>query len=829
MRLWLLALAGCAWVEQDAHVEELRRVWSLEVSAEPLEPCAGVAIVASTAFEVPSGTTASWVLHGAGGVRLRDGSIEVAQVAEGERWVARVQTSALPAAVFEGFDEACAGDCELALTVPLDDVDLVATAALQRVPVPGLPGVSLTSGASLTGVLYVEDEPELSAAEPTQGWTVTAEACPDAGPCLESAFNAGLARTLPLAACGDRVGETGWTLSLRLDRDDCDATFARSAPIPVRFAASDCDGDGHLLPEDCDDLDPGVSWFALYDDDDGDGFGAGDPFPGCEGEGVLVGGDCDDADGDRNPGMTDTPCDGIDQDCDGDDAAPPAPQPIWVDGDGDGYGDSALDPVTEARCAEPGEALVGGDCDDVDSTVSPGLPEDWSNRIDNNCDGVSVFPVYIDDPDAIQLLFAQEGALVAEQLGVTPLPPAQTLGDLTPPFVVGEVDCDAFPDVIDHVAGEFRLRRGIAGGTGALPTPVLGAPSFFTLGADPIAFALGDVNGDGIQDLVTLATEADAFDASVSVPVVNVRPGPIGVSLDPLKAYVARASSIVIPPPAYPYERLTLGDVDGDGIDDIVVWGGGVGVRVVRGTSETELPDAEQWSSALPTRLVVADLTPEGGREIVLRADGKASVLGVDQEGPWEVPLEDSPGSLIATWEGVRSFIALGDELSPNGVANVVVLELDPARVPVEVDQFDVTGGLSALAFGDFDGDGSPDLFAGTGSATAGVDLNRLFFGVGSFLPVNGALAEPLRVRDALAVRHPSGRDDLVLVLFDYDHGYPQGPPPTTGWIYEGLGPPSGGAVTFTGQRWVTHQHRQPPVALGTPEARDRMFPVCLP
>jgi len=59
------------------------------------------------------------------------------------------------------------------------------------------------------------------------------------------------------------------------------------------------------------------------------------------------------------------------------------PDGIYIDADGDGYGDAA----TKNDCRiDPGEASRGGDCDDTDPFVNPGVPEDCT-PIDWNCDG----------------------------------------------------------------------------------------------------------------------------------------------------------------------------------------------------------------------------------------------------------------------------------------------------------------------------------------------------------------------------------------------------------------------------------------------------------
>ncbi len=87
------------------------------------------------------------------------------------------------------------------------------------------------------------------------------------------------------------------------DCDDTDPTVYPGAPEDGGSGSSDGDG----IDNDCDgDVDEGTNDY----DDDGDGY--------TENEG-----DCDDGDDRVNPDATDHPDDGVDQDCDGEDATTP--------------------------------------------------------------------------------------------------------------------------------------------------------------------------------------------------------------------------------------------------------------------------------------------------------------------------------------------------------------------------------------------------------------------------------------------------------------------------------------------------------------------------
>jgi len=153
------------------------------------------------------------------------------------------------------------------------------------------------------------------------------------------------------------------------------------------------------VDQDCDTFDE------CFYDGDGDLYGApgivaddGDDI--CDGPTETTqNSDCDDTDPAVNPAAAEACADGLDNDCDGltDAADPTCSVTCFEDLDFDTFGSGVLIPDDgDGQCLSPGEALLDGDCDDLDPTRSPAAVEVCNDGIDNDCDGS-------DDPCVLSL------------------------------------------------------------------------------------------------------------------------------------------------------------------------------------------------------------------------------------------------------------------------------------------------------------------------------------------------------------------------------------------------------------------------------------------
>ncbi len=188
---------------------------------------------------------------------------------------------------------------------------------------------------------------------------------------------------------GGMMTTLGWLLTLSA------CLWVSDEEVTDRYdELTDADIDGFVGVawggDDCDDgaaaVNPGVTE-EPYDGIDND-CDEQTPDDDVDGDGFILETDCNDEDASIYPGAEEV-CDEVDQDCD--DVADNGVQlTVYTDSDGDGYGDPAL---ASAFCTlESGYSDNDLDCNDADAAISPDAVE-ICDELDNDCNEL------VDDDD----------------------------------------------------------------------------------------------------------------------------------------------------------------------------------------------------------------------------------------------------------------------------------------------------------------------------------------------------------------------------------------------------------------------------------------------
>jgi len=484
--------------------------------------------------------------------------------------------------------------------------------------------------------------------------------------------------------------------------DNCDGTIDGLSPLDGEPVYADLDGDGSGDPldlllacappqgyvdnaDDCDDLDPFVSPDApelcahptlgagidedcdglideadatdgttFYADLDADGVGAtGNPVTACvlPAMASVLSGDCNDDAPSVFPGATEE-CNGLDDNCDGfaDEAGAVGELTFYVDGDGDGYG--VVGSVVFACAVPTGAAVLSGDCDDSDPATNPGAVESCSDTADLNCDGSVQFadldgdgaPACADcddndaavGPSAVELCDTLDSDCDGSLVDFF----ANQDGDQWPDCIDTDDDNDGDPDGLDCAPLDASV--------------FLGAPELCdSIDSDcdgSLVDSFVDTDVDDEPDCVDLDDDGDSFSDAVDCQPLDPTSYPGAPELcdgidndcdgvaDACSGSASDGVLYGVVSSAQLGASLAQGDVDGDGVPDLIVGapGGAGAVQVHLGPNLGSIAAGD--ADAVLTGEAVGD---ESGKSVVsgcdLNGDGFDDVAvgawGHDQGG----------------------------------------------------------------------------------------------------------------------------------------------------------------------------------------------------
>ncbi len=208
----------------------------------------------------------------------------------------------------------------------------------------------------------------------------------------------------------------------------------------------------------------------------------------------------------------------------------------------------------------------------------------------------------------------------------------------------GDLNGDGMPDIAltDNAGVKLLLHTGAASAT-TFAAPVIvytEAANAGFRGSNLVAIA--DVNGDGLNDLVI--TDPGPADGSAPIVVVLLQNAASPGTFLPAVTYATAASS-------FP-QALTVADVNGDGLPDIVVGGSAaVSLLLQNGASHGAFLAARNYAVSNANQIAVADINADGHPDIVVTSGPALAV----QNGV----IPNQPGVLLQSATTAGTFTAV--------------------------------------------------------------------------------------------------------------------------------------------------------------------------